>query len=260
MNKIANDIPNKIKQPSQCCKYCGKSYKKRQNLDKHIIICDLLQQSKKIKNDDEDIEIPSQKKLFIMVLELTNKVRKLEDKIQEYNKYIVKEKKIFQPLDWLNKNIIPGISFDNLISIFIIDENTIKYLFNNNFIETFNFILNSINIDQKNNSLPIYSFIQKNNNIYIFENKELGWVQLNKEKFIKFLNKISIKILIAFREWKKNNSEILINDEKTQILCDKTMSKLMSVDFNNNNIFSKIISLIYNKIKIDILPNFEYEF
>ena len=26
MKKISPDIPNKIKQPAQCCKFCGKSY------------------------------------------------------------------------------------------------------------------------------------------------------------------------------------------------------------------------------------------
>ena len=47
MNRLTNNIPNKIKQPAQCCVNCGKSYMKRDNLDKHLVICDLLQRSKK---------------------------------------------------------------------------------------------------------------------------------------------------------------------------------------------------------------------
>ena len=47
MNKLANDIPNRIKQPAQCCVHCGKSYIKRENLNKHLVICELLQISKK---------------------------------------------------------------------------------------------------------------------------------------------------------------------------------------------------------------------
>ena len=46
MNKLASNIPNKIKQPSLCCVYCGKSYIKRINLDKHLVICELLQKTK----------------------------------------------------------------------------------------------------------------------------------------------------------------------------------------------------------------------
>ena len=41
MNKLANEIPNRIKQPSQCCINCGKSYIKRVNLDKHLVICEI---------------------------------------------------------------------------------------------------------------------------------------------------------------------------------------------------------------------------
>jgi hypothetical protein len=41
MNKLMN-VPNKIKQPPQCCNYCGKIYKTRANLDKHINLCELI--------------------------------------------------------------------------------------------------------------------------------------------------------------------------------------------------------------------------
>ncbi len=30
---------NKIKQSAMCCIYCGKSYKVRLNLEKHLILC-----------------------------------------------------------------------------------------------------------------------------------------------------------------------------------------------------------------------------
>ena len=42
MNKIADNIPNMIKQPAQCCIHCGKSYKKNSNLEKHINLQTLL--------------------------------------------------------------------------------------------------------------------------------------------------------------------------------------------------------------------------
>ena len=68
MNNFIN-ISNKIKQPAQCCIHCGKSYKKKSNLDKHLIICELLQVGKKrnsfIENNQdqqwEDVVINSDK-------------------------------------------------------------------------------------------------------------------------------------------------------------------------------------------------------
>jgi len=61
MNKLAPNIPNKIKQPAKCCVYCGKSYVKKTNLDKHIIICELLNKSKSSVIIEEEDDIPSQK-------------------------------------------------------------------------------------------------------------------------------------------------------------------------------------------------------
>ena len=70
MNQIYG-IPNKIKQPAHCCIYCGKTYKLRSNVDKHMTLCELLHKSKKpgfvIEEDDET---PSLKKMYKMLLEL----------------------------------------------------------------------------------------------------------------------------------------------------------------------------------------------
>ena len=50
---MSTDIPNRIKQPAKCCVHCGKSYKKKTNLDKHIIVCELLHNSKNKTTIDE---------------------------------------------------------------------------------------------------------------------------------------------------------------------------------------------------------------
>ena len=85
-----NIIPNKIKQPAQCCVHCGKSYKKRENLNKHLNLCELLHKSKKagplIIEDDEPL--PSQRKMYQMLLELGQKYNRMEEKMEEMNKKI----------------------------------------------------------------------------------------------------------------------------------------------------------------------------
>ena len=75
MNKIVATIPNKIKQPAQCCKYCGKSYMKKINLDKHVILCELLNTSKSKSSVDDEEEVPSQRKMYQMILEIGKKVK-----------------------------------------------------------------------------------------------------------------------------------------------------------------------------------------
>ena len=71
---IMNSTINKIKQSSLCCVYCGKSYKTKSYLDKHIILCEIWHKSKNKTNsnnnnhyqnnedDDDEFVVPSQKK------------------------------------------------------------------------------------------------------------------------------------------------------------------------------------------------------
>jgi uncharacterized protein YeeX (DUF496 family) len=117
MNQFIYDIPNRIKQPAQCCVNCGKSYVKKANLEKHLIICDLLQTSRKKTKliiEDDDEPLPTQRKMFEMLIELGQKYSKLEEKVYEINKLVVKKKKKINVLEWLNANIKPNIIFDDI--------------------------------------------------------------------------------------------------------------------------------------------------
>ena len=102
-----NYIPNKIKQPAQCCTHCGKSYKLKTNLNKHFTLCELLHKSKRksylVIEEEEDI--PSQKNMYKMLLEMAQKYNALEEKVTEMNKWVIKKKKQINVIEWLNINI-----------------------------------------------------------------------------------------------------------------------------------------------------------
>lgn len=258
---MSTDIPNRIKQPSQCCIHCGKSYKKKNNLNNHVIVCELLHNSKNKTDIEENDEIPSQRKLYQILLELGNKYNKLEEKIDEINKWVVKKKKKINVIEWLNKNITPEIKFESLIEKIIMNnEEDINYLFNNSFADTLNqiFARNIYNLYES--EYPIFAFIQKSNVFYIYENEEAGWMELNREKLVKFLNKVHMKLTRLFIDWKKTNSLQVNNDEKLSILCDKTSLKMMSVDFRQESILSKIRGNMYSRMKSDMKSLVEYEF
>lgn len=260
MNRLSNDIPNRIKQPGQCCSYCGKSYLKKTNLDKHFIICELLNTSKN-KNDIEDEdETPSQKKLYKILLELGNKFNKLEEKVNEMEKWIVKKKKKINIIEWLNTNIIPEAIFGSLNEKITIDYDDVNYLFENTFIDTLNNIFSRTIYNIQENKYPIYAFSQKSNTFYYYENEELKWSEISKEILIKFLDKIFMKLLKKFSDWKKEHVNEINNDEKLSLLCDKTSIKMMSVDFKQESIFGKIKSNMYSRMKTDLKALIEYEF
>ncbi len=250
------NISNKINQSSLCCIYCGKGYKKGTNFNKHILLCELLTKSKSsTKLLIEEDEIPSSRKLYQMLLELGYKYNKLEEKINEMKIYEIKEKKI-NIIEWLNINKKPEYLFEKIIDQIIIQDSDIEILLNNTLNNTLNEIF-SRNLYLINDTKPIFAFIKKSNLFYIYDkinqqNSEEGWIELTRDKLIKFLNKIQQKISRKIFEWKQNHKEQININDKFAIIYDKAIIKLMGTEFANEQTLNKIINIIYTQIKINI--------
>lgn len=260
MNKLAQNIPNMIKQPAQCCVYCGKSYKKKCNLEKHTNLCELLNKSKKTLVIEDEEEIPSQRKIYQILLELGNKYNRLEEKIDELNKWVVKKKKKINVIEWLNTNITPEIKFENLIEKINIIDDDVKYLFEHSFNDTLNHIFSRNIYNLSESEYPIFAFVQKSNIFYIYDNENIGWIELNRENLIKFLNKVHMKLFRVFTKHKKENADKISEDEKFSLLCDKTCKKIVDVDFRQETILAKIRTNMYSRMKSDMKALIEYEF
>jgi hypothetical protein len=262
MNKLAPPIPNMIKQPGQCCIYCGKSYKKKINLDKHVLLCELLSKTKKglVIDDDDEKEDINQRKIYSILLELGMKFNRLEERVDELNKWVVKKKKKINVIEWLNGNITPEIKFDSLIEKIIITQDDVKYLFDNSFADTLNKIFSRNIYNLSENEYPIFAFVQKSNIFYIYDNDPAIWIELSRENLMKFLNRVHMKLLRLYGEYKKENAEKIHDDESFSILCDKTTLKMMTVDFRQESILGKIKTNMYTRMKIDMKGLLEYEF
>ena len=263
------------KQFSQCsCTWCGKGYKTKINLEKHTILCELIHKSSKKRanknnselNDYDDIcnDLPSPKKMYQMLLELGYKYSKLEEKMDEVNKFVVKKKKKINVLEWLNSNVIPSLVFENLIDKIKIIDSDIDFLLENNFLDTINAVLSRVlylerEDDLENNLIPLFAFVQKTNIFYAFVEGG-GWIELPKDKLCLFLMRVQMKISKAFHEWKKQRATQIRDDETFAILCDKTLIKIMSNEFNQDSTFGKMRAVIYNKMKTDMKAMVEYEF
>ena len=85
---------------------------------------------------------------------------------------------------------------------------------------------------------------------------------MSREKLVKFLNKVHIKILKAFCDFKKEHAIEIKSSDSYSIKCDKTTVKIMSVEFNQESILSKVRSMMFAKMKTDMksLVEFEFEF
>jgi uncharacterized protein YeeX (DUF496 family) len=249
-------------------------------LEKHINLCELLHKSKKYRNDeDEDFELPSQKKMFQMLLELGQKYSRLEEKVDEMNKWVLKKKKKINVLEWLNSNIVPHLVFEDLHQKIVIIDSDIEFLLQNSLLDTMNEVLSRTvynmnmsdisGVDSSVDSsvecvIPLFAFVQKANMFYVFSknNDDIKgvWVELPRENLKRFFMKIQMKISKAFCEWKKKRADKTRDDESFDILCDKTIVKIMGTEFNQDTTFGKMKTTMYNKMKTDMKSLIEYEF
>ena len=264
------------KQFSQCsCTWCGKGYKTKINLEKHAVLCELIYKSNTSKKranknnselNDYDIigdDLPSPKKMYQMLLELGYKYSKLEEKMDEVNKFVVKKKKKINVLEWLNSNVTPSLVFEKLIDKIKIIDSDIDFLLENNFLDTINVVLSRFLYSQEgegeSNFIPLFAFVQKNNIFYAFV-EDGGWMELPKDKLCLFLMRVQMKISKAFHEWKKQRAIRIRDDESFAILCDKTLIKIMGNEFKQDSTFGKMRAVMYNKMKTDMKAMVEYEF
>ena len=262
---ITNNTQNAIKH-NYSCHCCGKSYKKRETLDRHTVLCEILDKAKNTKNKSIIIEndeiIPSPKQMYNILVELTLKYRVLEEKMEQAQKWIDKTKKKINVVDWLNNNIKPTITFIGLSENQIkVTEENIEFLFRNNFIDTFFEVLikNMELLKITDDNSPIKSFTQKSNKIYIFDENGI-FEELSREKMVKFSKQIHFKIVKELTEWKNKRGDSVDECEKTSQIYNNALMKLMTVDFKQEIIVGKIRSALYNNFKIDMKSIVEYEF
>ena len=264
MNLLPNN-PNRIQQPRKCCVNCGKTYKTQTNLQKHLLLCEMLYKRSKVPREQEDIEIPSQRIIYQLLLEIGQKYNRLEEKVNEINKYVVKKKKKIDVIEWLNANARPQIFFENISEKILITDEHIKFLLYNSFNDTLNEIFTTtiyisqeeLNKDEIEN--PIFAFIQNSNILYIFDKND-GWIKLTNNKLEKFLQIIQMKISKTFYEWKKTHQKEIKEDETLSSICNNATGKLMAPDLKSESILGKIRNMMYNKMKTDIKAILEYEF
>jgi len=262
---------NQINQSCLCCVYCGKSYKSRKNIDKHLVLCETIYKCKNNRNayeEEQEIELPSQTHMYKIILELTDKYNKLEEKMEQMTKWIDKKKKKINVMEWMNTNTHPTFTFEDFNNKIHISNTDIERMMSSGVLDTIHEIL-SRNIfqytDNDSRSFPIICFEQKTNYIYVYTNKDDSlespyWMELERDKLICLMNRIHKMLTKGLLEWKTTNiAKHMFSDQKADAY-NKTIVKLMDVTFTSDSTFTKIKSIIYGITKIDLTSIIEYEF
>ena len=255
------------------CGLCNKSYTRKTSYDRHIILCEILHQSKREKKckGQELSDIPSHTQLFLIVQELALKNQILETKMIEMQKWVENKKKKLNVLLWLNTNITPSVTYTEWVNGLNVTQDDLQYLIEQNIADTLAGIIRKNLQQEDGKSHPLFCFVQKSNVFYIYDNigteqkqkqeQEKEWKPLTTEIFIKLLNKIHFKMVRELCIWRDKNREAIREIDSVGLLFCKTNTKLMGVNFAPESLLvSKVRTSIYNYAKTDLKNMIEYEF
>lgn len=245
----------------ECCSYCGKDYTRKTSLQRHQILCETIHKSKRDKlcEQEESSDIPSRQQLYQIIQELAIKYDKLQEKMNDLQKWVQTKKKKVNIIEWLNNNHPQSISFQMWMKSINVTESHVKLLIEENIVQTMNTILRD-NL-QPEKGKPFASFSQKTNQIYTFAESPNEWRLLTQEDFATLIKQIHSRILRELCEWRNKNAKEIAESEKMSELYNKTVIKLMGLNFNpDSTALVKIRSNLYNSLKIDLKQTLELEF
>ena len=223
--------------------------------------------------NEEHLNYPSNKKLFKMLIELNEnqekmqkKINTLYEKVKFYEKLFSKKQRqkiniITYLNNSLNLSIKPYCQFEYYYEYIKIEPLIIDYLFSYSFYDTLLYLFKQslFKTEHQYNKnyycIPIICCKEYPNNLYVYINGQNKWCIIDEEKFIKFLNNLYIKIFKTYRLWKKNNELLIENDEKLQILIDKTTKKIMNVELKK--LAPKLKKIIYENLVSLNICNFD---
>lgn len=260
---MQEDIPINNK---YCCNACNKHYTRKSSLEKHKLLCDYKHKTKREREVEfEELgDIPNHIQLVKIVQELAFKLIKMEDKMQEMQKWVDKKKKKLNVIVWLNANVVSTTGFKEWINtLFLVKPEHFEYLMETNLFQTIQNVF-EYNLQKKDDFVyPIRCFVEKTNVFYISEKKHDGtdeWRQLELSDMILILKIFHNRMIKELTKWKLENQHKFNDTPKISDLFNKAVIKLMNITFTQDANLSRIKNGLYNYLKTDLKTMIEYDF
>ena len=221
------------------CKFCGKKFGKKYTFDRHVILCEILNNKLKsphaINSEKEEIEmIPSNAQLFHIIQELAYKCAVLEETVSRLK--ISNGVKRKTPGDVISSLSEPPTNYSCWVKTIIVAEEWIDFILNNTLCKTISTIItNILELDD----IPLHL---ESKNLFIFENSE--WSKCSAEMFVLIVQHIHSKLFTGLCKWSSENEEQINKDSLLDDLNTKTLEKLatMNIQQESAKIRAEILS------------------
>jgi chaperonin cofactor prefoldin len=174
--------------------------------------------------------MPTLPVLLQYVLDLTEKVNRLENQIETLKKKAVTKKSVYEYL----QTIKPAKHLQQWIAECTVDENDLQILFEKNMSECIQYILFRKMDRTPNEELPFRCFAQKPNSIYVYACEEdthqnwtgSKWRTIEPHEFHKLIEVITQRIIRRYICWKTEHQDEIDASEKMRELQMNYMGKL----------------------------------
>jgi hypothetical protein len=254
--------------PKYSCVICKKDYSRKSSFEKHKILCDFKTQTKwekKVAQEEQD-DVPNHIQLVKIVQELTIKLGKMEEKMEELQKWVDKKKKKLNVIAWLNSNVQPTIGFLEWVNChFVVNGDHFEDLMENSLFHTIQKVFEYNLCNQIGEFVyPIRCFSQKMNVFYIGEkttsNSGYEWKQMELSDTVILLKTFQNRMIKELTKWKQENQHKFDSSDKIAELYQKAIIKLMSISFSQDANMSRIKNNLFHYLKTDLKTQIEYEF
>ena len=264
---ISHRLDQGLQNQKFCCLVCNKQYTRKTSLEKHKILCDFKIKSQREKQiETEELgDLPNQYQLVKIVQELTLKMMKMEEKMEDMQKWIERKKRKINVIAWLNTNVNPTTGFKEWENTNIeVNQSHFENLMENSLFYTIQRIFEH-NLIENNEGFvyPIKCFSQKSGIFYVCEKNMEGlpeWRQLVLNDMNILLKTIQNHMIKTLSNWKIANQGKFNDNDKISELFNKAIIKLMSISFTQDATLSRIKNGLYNYLKTDLKLNMDYEF
>ncbi len=224
------------------CPHCCREFIRKHNYDKHVESCQFIIKSECDLNAEleDTIDIPNYKDLYNFVLNLSMRVKKVEEENIKLKNKVFK----LDPLQWLNDNRICFEYFNDWYKLIDVSEHLDIALCND-----LNTAIVSALSSYITNESPIFSFDNKKNIFFVFNNDT--WEELSLIATDLFINHVANLFIVEFDKY-LDTHQYLIDDPKYIDTYVNYQNKI----YGQSNIINrnqKIKSSLYEKIKHSVV-------
>ena len=236
----------------ECC-FCSKKFTRKTYYDRHILICELLSKSKKERNVEmeEHKDTPTVRKLYEIIMEMSIKYKKMEEKLEELSKYVDTKKKKINIIEWLNTTCKSSAPFELWMKKIKVERKHLESIFSHDY------VYGALHILKDFNNEHIRCYDQKDDTLFIFTNETnetatATWSEMKPQQFDKMMDFISKQFLHEFVLWQNENKHRMEDDNYAMTY----MINIKKMNGGNNTtteqLYRKIHREVYKQMKTSL--------